>query len=169
MTNFNAQTKTALIVSAALLTLSTPALAAGSHEGGHGAAAEMMAVGMPGEIKDVRKTVKITMKETPDNAMIFDPAEVSFKKGQTIRFIIKNAGEFEHEFVLDDHDSVMEHKDLMERFPEMEHDDPNAVRLQPGEVGQIVWTFANDGSFEFACLIPGHYELGMHGDVTITQ
>ncbi|MEK1895610.1 MAG: copper oxidase, partial [Rhizobium sp.] len=24
-----------------------------------------------------------------------------------------------------------------------------------------------DGEFKFACLIPGHYEAGMHGDVTV--
>ena len=36
-----------------------------------------------------------------------------------------------------------EHKELMARFPEMEHDDPNAVRLQPGETGEILWTFEN--------------------------
>lgn len=158
------KSKTALILSATLVALSAPALAAGAHSGGH---AEMMAVGTPGEMKDVRKTVKITMKEMPDGAMIFDPAEVKFTKGQTVRFLIKNVGEFEHEFVLDDHTQVMEHKALMEKFPEMEHDDPNSVRLQPGESGQIVWKFANDGQFEFACLIPGHYELGMRGDVTI--
>ena len=33
----------------------------------------------------------------------------------------------------------------MEKFPEMEHDDPNAIRLAPGETGEIVWTFANAG------------------------
>lgn len=159
--------KTALVLSVTLATLSAPAFAAGSHDGGHDGASSMMAVGMPGEMKDIRKTVKITMKETPDGAMIFDPAEVKFDKGQTVRFLIKNAGEFEHEFVLDTPDEVMKHKATMEKFPEMEHDDPNSVRLQPGKSGQIVWKFANDGQFEFACLIPGHYELGMHGDVTI--
>ncbi len=165
MLTFNS--KTALILTATLAVLSAPALAAGSHDGGHDGAAAMMAVGAPGEMKDIRKTVKITMKETSDGAMIFDPEDVKFTKGQTVRFIIKNEGKAEHEFVLDTPDEVMEHKALMEKFPEMEHDDPNSLRLQPGETGQMVWKFTNDGQFEFACLIPGHYELGMRGDVTI--
>jgi uncharacterized cupredoxin-like copper-binding protein len=161
--------RTALTISTILIAMSASAFASGTHEGGHGDATEMMAVGMPGLTKDIRKTVKVTMRETPDGEMIFEPSNFTFGKDQTVRFIIKNAGEFEHEFVLDDHAAVMEHKELMERFPEMEHDDPNSLRLSPGEVGQIVWKFSNSGPFEFGCLIPGHYELGMHGNVTINQ
>ena len=55
----------------------------------------------------------------------------------------------------------------MAKFPEMEHDDPNAMRLGAGEEGEIIWSFTTAGSLEFACLIPGHYESGMHGDVIV--
>ncbi|SCW80184.1 Copper binding protein, plastocyanin/azurin family, partial [Rhizobium mongolense subsp. loessense] len=54
-----------------------------------------------------------------------------------------------------------------EKFPEMEHDDPNSIRLPAGQSGEIVWKFTTGGEFKFACLIPGHYEAGMHGDVTV--
>ena len=36
-----------------------------------------------------------------------------------------------------------------------------------GDDGEILWRFTNTGSFEFACLIPGHYEMGMHGPLTV--
>ena len=36
-----------------------------------------------------------------------------------------------------------------------------------GEEAEIVWTFGEAGEFEFACLIPGHYEAGMHGPLAI--
>ena len=52
---------------------------------------------------------------------------------------------------------------------DMEHDDPISVRLDPGMEGEVIWTFANEGSFEFACLIPGHYESGMHGPITVNE
>jgi Cu/Ag efflux protein CusF len=52
---------------------------------------------------------------------------------------------------------------------DMEHDDPNSVRLDSGMEGEVIWTFANEGTFEFACLIPGHYESGMHGPITVAQ
>jgi uncharacterized cupredoxin-like copper-binding protein len=71
--------------------------------------------------------------------------------------------------VLDQEDKVMEHKAMMAKFPEMEHDDPNAIRLEPGKTGEIVWKFTNDGAFKIACLIPGHFESGMHGNVIVAQ
>tara|TARA_R110002020_G_scaffold402013_1_gene612200 strand:+ start:52 stop:459 length:408 start_codon:yes stop_codon:yes gene_type:complete len=47
------------------------------------------------------------------------------------------------------------------------HDDLNSVRLDPGMDGEVIWSFANAGSFEFACLIPGHYDSGMKGKLTV--
>jgi uncharacterized cupredoxin-like copper-binding protein len=70
---------------------------------------------------------------------------------------------------MDSPEAILEHKVLMERFPEMEHDDPNAIRLQPGARGEIIWTFSKAGEFAFGCLIPGHYEAGMKGDITVTH
>jgi uncharacterized cupredoxin-like copper-binding protein len=142
----------------------TPALAGGTHGGGHG---EMMEVGMPGKKSGKMTKVTVSLIETDDGEMLFEPREFAFKAGETVQFTITNDGEAEHEFVMDTLDNNAKHKELMAKFPEMEHDDPNAVRLQPGEKGTIVWTFANTGSFEFACLIPGHYEAGMHGALTV--
>lgn len=148
-----------------LATLATPVIAAGNHAGGHGE----MVVGEPGQKSKITQTIRVSMKETDDGRMIFTPDRYNVRKGQTIRFAVKNDGEVDHEFVLDQEDKVMEHKALMEKFPEMEHDDPNAIRLAPGESGEIVWKFTNDGVFKVACLVPGHYDAGMHGDVTVAK
>ena len=139
------------------------ALAAGNHAGGHG-----MAIGAEAETAPSR-TVEVVMREDyeGETAYIYEPGELSFEAGETVRLHIVNAGEQEHEFVMDTPDGISEHKALMEKFPEMEHDDPNSVRLQPGEEGEILWTFENAGTFEFACLLPGHYEAGMHGPLTV--
>lgn len=145
------------------LTLS-PAFAGGTHGGGHG---EMMEVGMPAKKSGGMTKVKVSLVETADGEMLFEPRDLTFKAGETVQFTITNEGENAHEFVMDTFANVAEHKEVMAKFPEMEHDDPNAVRLQPGEKGTIVWTFANVGGFEFACLIPGHYEAGMHGTLTV--
>lgn len=154
------------------------ALAAGNHAGGHdhdkkrhshgpeAAHHDMMALGQPATGEPTR-TVEITMRETEDGRMIFEPGELSFAPGETVRLLISNAGEAEHEFVMDTMQAIEEHKAIMEKFPEMEHDDPNAVRLQPGESGEILWTFGEAGTFEFACLIPGHYDAGMRGPLHV--
>ena len=39
----------------------------------------------------------------------------------------------------------------------------NRSHAEPGKTAEILWRFTNAGAFEFACLIPGHYEAGMHG------
>lgn len=152
------------IVALFLAALASPALAAGSHAGGH---AEAMAVGEPGKQAQATQTIRVSMKETDDGQMLFTPSDFKVSKGQTIVFEIKNVGELDHEFVLDQEDKIMEHKAMMEKFPEMEHDDPNAIRLAPGESGEIIWKFTNDGTFKVACLVPGHYASGMHGNVTV--
>ena len=142
------------------------ALAEGTHEGGH----DEYAMGAPAaEGAADMKSVEISMRETDEGTMIFEPSELSFAPGETVRLVITNNGELEHEFVMDTAKTNAEHKEVMAKFPEMEHDDPNAVRLQPGETGEILWTFGKSGEFEFACLIPGHYESGMHGPLNVTE
>ncbi|KGF71141.1 copper oxidase [Hoeflea sp. BAL378] len=146
--------------------LASPALAAGTHSDGH---ADAIAIGEPGKKAKATQTIRVTMKETDDGQMIFTPNDFKVRKGQTVVFAIKNIGELEHEFVLDQEEKVMEHKAMMAKFPEMEHDDPNAIRLEPGKTGEIVWKFTNDGAFKIACLIPGHFESGMHGNVIVAK
>jgi uncharacterized cupredoxin-like copper-binding protein len=55
----------------------------------------------------------------------------------------------------------------MKKYPEMEHDDPNAKRVAPNKAGELLWRFTKRGEFEFACLIPGHREAGMHGKIIV--
>lgn len=150
----------------ALLAFASPALAAGSHDGGHH---DAMAIGEPAKVSKASRTVNITMMENDVGQMLFKPAVLKVKAGETVRMKFINKGETDHEFVMDGHDEIMKHKDLMQKFPEMEHDDPNAIRLAPGEKGEIVWTFANAGGFHFGCLIPGHYESGMKGEITVSN
>lgn len=156
--------RTFLISATFAMALGSMAIASGTHSGGHGH--DMMAIGAPAE-GDADRTITVTMRETEDGAMVFEPTQLDFKAGETVRIVVTNEGELDHEFVMDSPDKNVEHKALMERFPEMEHDDPNAVRLEPGSTGEILWTFSNEGRFEFACLIPGHYDAGMHGPITV--
>lgn len=154
--------KTALLTVAIAL---MPALAMGGP--GHGKG-EGMAIGRPAETAPTR-TVKVVMNEDYDGEEIyvFDREQLTFAAGETVRLHIANEGQEVHEFVMDTVHANAEHKAMMERFPEMEHDDPNAVRLEPGEEAEIVWTFGEAGTFEFACLLPGHYENGMHGHLIV--
>ncbi len=158
-----------LIVLATLV--ASPALATGTHSGGHDEEAtemKMMAYGKPGKAEDVERTIEVSMRETDDGGMIYEPSAFSFNQGETIQFNVTNKGELEHEFVIDTVEGNEKHKKAMAKMA-MEHDDPNSLSLDPGKSGKVIWTFANAGTFEFACLIPGHYESGMHGPIEVAQ
>ncbi len=159
-----------LTIIASLTTSAAVAAGSGDHSHGHdeGGHMEMMASGMPGMMKDVSRIIDVVMRETDDGDMIFDPDAFEIAQGETIRFNVTNKGELEHEFVIDTIEGNAKHKELMAEM-EMEHDDPNSVRLDPGMSDEVIWTFANNGTFEFACLIPGHYESGMHGPIEVAQ
>jgi uncharacterized cupredoxin-like copper-binding protein len=142
---------------AAALALLAPAAFA---DAGH-----MHALGKPGEAKNVTRTLEVTMNDQ----MRYSPASIQLKRHETIRFIVKNVGEMKHEMVLGTDQDLKAHAVLMQKFPEMEHDDPNAVAVEPGKTGEMIWQFTRAGNFKFACLQPGHYEAGMVGKVTVQQ
>lgn len=132
----------------------------GQHRDSHASA-----LGKPGDPKKVTRTVNVGMSDT----MRFSPANIAAKRGETIRFVVKNDGKIKHEMVLGTLKELKEHAALMRKFPEMEHADPNQVSVEPGKTGELIWQFTNAGKFDFACLQPGHYEAGMAGNVTVAN
>ena len=122
--------------------------------------------GEPGDPKKPARTIKVVMRED-GKKMAFEPARITLRKGEQIRFVLENDGTDDHEFVLANAAENRKHAELMKKFPDMEHDEPNAKRLAVGERGEILWKFTKTGTFEFACLIPGHREAGMVGKVVV--
>jgi len=157
--------KTLLFASAAVAIITAPTLA-GPGGAGH-SHSQGYTAGEPGNPKRPARTVAVTMKETDDGKMIYLPSSIEVKKGEQIRFIITNAGELPHEFMLASKEDNDKHAVLMEKFPDMEHDDPNGKTLQPKQKAELLWRFSKGGTFEFACLIPGHREAGMLGQVKV--
>lgn len=133
------------------------------HTHGHDAG---FSAGAPGNPKNPARVIPITMREG-DGKMLFFPNKVEVKKGEQVRFVIRNNGALKHEFTLASIEDNNKHAELMNKYPEMEHDDPNAKSVEPGKTAEIIWQFSKAGTFEFACLIPGHREAGMHGAVVV--
>ncbi len=123
--------------------------------------------GEPGDAKKPARIVEITMRETDDGKMVFTPNRLEVRRGEQVKFVLKNVGNGDHEFMLDSPEHNARHKIAMEKNPDMEHDDPNGKRLASSKNGELVWRFSKIGTFEFACLMPGHYEAGMHGLVVV--
>lgn len=140
-----------------------------THGGGHGSDAGH-SLGEPAAIDAATRTIAVSMIETDDGRMLFEPGSIEVQPDETVRFVISNDGMIEHEFVFSTTAEIIAHKDEMmtEAAHDMPHDTDNAITLQPGERGELASTFANAGVFEFACLIPGHYEAGMFGPLVVT-
>ena len=72
-----------------------------------------------------------------------------------------------HEFVLGTMKELKEHADMMKKHPGMEHDEPYMAHVAPGKTETITWQFTKPGTFNFGCLIAGHFEAGMIGKLTV--
>jgi uncharacterized cupredoxin-like copper-binding protein len=131
------------------------------HGHGHGFAA-----GEPGDPRKAGRVVEIVMREGP-GTMSYSPSRIEVRKGEQIRFVLKNAGELRHEFLIDSVDNNARHKAEMEKSPDMAHEEPNGRHVEPRRTAEILWRFTKAGTFEFACLIPGHYEAGMKGAIVV--
>ena len=150
------------------LSLAVPGLArahGASHPAAKTAAApEQTAWGIAGDVRrDKPRSVSIRMTD----AMRFVPALLQVRLGETLRLVIRNEGRMLHELVIGTPAALDEHAALMLKFPEMEHEQPYMAHVPPGQAGQIVWTFNRPGHFRFACLIAGHYQAGMVGDIQV--
>jgi len=109
------------------------------------------------------RTIKIRMLDT----MRFVPHQIAVKQGETIRFVITNEGQMLHEFVIGTQKVLDEHAALMVKFPNMEHSEQYMAHVGVGKTKDLVWTFNRPGTFDFACLIAGHYQAGMKGTITV--
>lgn len=152
------------LVAAALLAVSP---LGGAHEShGKSAAAQPMvetAFGRTGDPKRVARTVRVGMSD----AMRFAPSAIEVKRGETIRFEVANSGKVMHEMVLGTLQDLKEHAEMMRKHPGMEHDEPYMAHVAPGKTATIVWQFTQPGEFHFGCLVPGHFEAGMVGKISV--
>ena len=182
------------IIRAAAVALLTSVVAAGASETtthgsghGHGGGHHSNEAGEPGKAGDVTKTIEVVMYDN-----YYEPESITVKEGETVRFIVKNAGELVHEFnigtaqMLIDHapemEMMVEHgvleadkinhdvaKQMQESMGHGAHEMANAALLEPGKTGEIIWKFPKHAELEFGCTVPGHYDAGMVGEFSLTH
>jgi uncharacterized cupredoxin-like copper-binding protein len=87
------------------------------------------------------------------DTMRFSPTTLSVKQGETRAVsIVRNDGKLLHEMVLGTHEELAKHAELMRKFPDMEHDEPHMVHVQPGRTE--AWC-GNSTAGEFRVCMPG--------------
>ena len=161
-----------------LLALSSPVWADGGHA---------YDFGQPAPATKATRSVEVVMGD-----MSFAPKAIDIKAGETVRFVLVNKGQLLHEFNLGDAALHARHQQEMLQMQQsgmlmpagmkemdhgamagidhgMKHDDPNSVLVEPGKTAELTWTFSKATGLEFACNIPGHYQAGMVGKLTVSQ
>jgi uncharacterized cupredoxin-like copper-binding protein len=116
--------------------------------------------GQPGKASRVTRTMRMQTLDT----MHYAPEKLTVKSGQTVRFIVTDAGKLKHEFTIGDAEEQRQYAEMMKGMLDMKHDGGNAVSLEPGQTKELIWRFGKPANVEIACHIPGHYEAGMHRD-----
>jgi len=166
-----------LFIAAALAVVSLPSLAG---------EAQTFAFGEPAPAAKATRTVEVVLKD-----IAFEPKSLQVKAGETVRFVLINEGKLPHEFNLGDKAMHTEHQKQMlamqgavmnhegmnhDAMAGMDHgkmagghghDAGNTVLVQPGQRAELTWTFRKSAPIEFACNVPGHYQAGMVGQLTI--
>ncbi|AWM91303.1 copper-binding protein [Pseudomonas sp. 31-12] len=144
--------------------------------------------GQPAPAAKATRSVEVVMGD-----MSFTSKAIDIKAGETVRFVLVNKGQLLHEFNLGDAAMHARHQQEMLKMQQsgmltptgmkemdhgsmagmdhgmMKHDDPNSVLVEPGKTAGLTWTFTKATSLEFACNIPGHYQAGMVGKLTVSQ
>ncbi|MGF6393652.1 cupredoxin domain-containing protein [Pseudomonas plecoglossicida] len=168
-----------LFVAATLALASLPAFAS---------EAGTFAFGEPASAAKATRTVEVVLKD-----IAFEPKSLQVKAGETVRFVLINQGKLPHEFNLGDKAMHAEHQKEMVAMQgqiftagmnhesmdhgqmnhgQMSHgahghDAGNTVLVSPGQRAELTWTFRKSAPIEFACNVPGHYQAGMVGPLTI--
>lgn len=173
-----------VLVTTAVVVAASAASADATRGQGHGHGA---GIGAPGKTAMASRTVEVVMHDN-----YFEPESITVKEGETVRFVVRNAGDLVHEFNIataamhaahrPEMMMMVEHgvleadrinheaaRAMQAKMGHGMHDEPNSVLLEPGKTAEMVWTFPRHAELEFACNVPGHYDAGMMGEIKLTH
>ena len=134
---------------------------------GHSHGDMKITFGSPGKASEVTKTINVDA----DDRMRFTFDRTDIKRGDVVKFVIRNTGKTRHEFSIGDTRYQRAHATMMKQMPGMVHESPNMATLEPGESKILIWKFDKPvkGKLVFACHEPGHYEAGMKVEATLKK
>ena len=104
-----------------------------------------------------------------DNA--YDPETVEVTSGERVTFVFTNDGEAVHEAYIGTAEDQEAHAEEMAGGDGGGHDmdgsGGEALEVEPGDTGELTYTFEDSGEYLIGCHQPGHYEDGMRLSVEI--
>ncbi len=121
-------------------------------------------VGKPANPALAKQIIEVT---TSDDMRFHFNKPLNIKDGDIITFNIRNKGKVAHEFSIGDEKEQAAHRKMMQKMPNMVHEDENTVTIKPNEQKSITWQFKKGEEVVISCNIPGHYEAGMVQRITV--
>ena len=109
------------------------------------------------------REVSVTMTDE----LRFEPDAVTVSAGETVRFVVHNAGATDHEFLIGDETAQATFAAEMADGHGDTHAGDAGVALGPGETGEFTYTFDEPGDLLIGCHEPGHYDGGMVARITV--
>lgn len=140
------------------------AFAAGTHDHGHGHAS--FGVGEP-TTSEPDRVIAVSMRDTM--RFVFKPAFDDLHAGEVIRFDVSNDGTILHEFSIGNAAEQARHAEMMREMPNMKHEDPNTLSLEPGKQASLTWRFEGGDAVVLALNVPGRFEVGMRHALAILE
>lgn len=94
----------------------------------------------------------------------FAPSKLRFRAGTQVRFVVRNADPINHELIVGPPEVHDRHRD----GTEAEHAPvPGEISVPALQRRVTTFLFDRAGTIEMACHLPGHYDHGMRGEVTV--
>jgi uncharacterized cupredoxin-like copper-binding protein len=119
--------------------------------------------GREGDPRKVKRVIRIEMSDT----MRYFPAEFRVKRGDTVRFVLKNTGKMPHDMVIGSMDELKKRAALVKENGDAPLKGAAAARVAPGGSARLVWQFTRPGEYYYGCLVPGHFDAGMIGTIVV--
>ena len=147
-----------------------PEWAAGGHAHGAEDAHDQPTHALLQSAMEVTRTIQVDMNDS----MRFTPDVLQVAAGEAVKLVVHNSGKLPHEMVLGTEAALKAHAIEMKQSAglsaEHNHASGNdflALSVKPGETKEWVIRFDQAQTLQMACLIPGHFEAGMKGQVIV--
>lgn len=120
---------------------------------------------------DAPRTVEIEMRD-----IAFTPESIDVEQGETVKFVFTNSGAVAHDAFIGDQAAQVDHEmemndagaDMGDDAGHGGGDEGTAITVDPGETGELTYTFDDAGGVLIGCHQPGHYDAGMKLTVDVT-
>ncbi len=109
------------------------------------------------------RNINVTMTDD----LRYDPGDMDADVGETVRFVVHNAGATPHEFLIGTAEEQTVFEEEMAGGHGDRHGSEAGVSVDPGGTSEFTYTFESPGGLFVGCHEPGHYAGGMVAEVTV--